>query len=205
MNRLRSSPSTNWTCPGKPSHVDHLNGQMQMEEFLQPFLINPNRDWVVSELDKLREEWAVWAKAVADILDHPYDHRTQSDVFADGEVNMKHHEVIQAKTLTFLNNNIKSHGFIGGFDGHGCDRTDLRLKHRVKHRLHSLDELRAALQYAEIVTTSPPATALSILVPQRFIGRLRSFAAKHWQAAAKWGFGIVATVLGAYLVKLLAG
>jgi hypothetical protein len=176
-----------------------------MEEFLQPFLMNPNRDWVVSELDKLREEWTVWAKAVSDILDQPYDHRIQSDVFADGEENMKHHEVIQAKTLTFLNNNIKRHGFIGGFNGHGCDRTDLRLKHRVKHRLHSLNALRAALQYAEIATTSPPGTALSILVPQGSIGRLRSFAAKHCRAAAKWGFGIVATVLGAYLVKLLAG
>lgn len=168
-----------------------------MEKFRQPVLKNQNRKWVISELDKLREEWAVWAKSVAEIVDHRYDPRTHSDIFADGEANMQHHDVLQAKTLTFLNNNIENHGFIDSFDGNGCDRTDLRLKHRVKHRLHALDTLRASLQYAESGSSSPslPATA-----PQPL--RVRSFLTQHWQAAAKWGFGIVATVIGAYLVKL---
>jgi len=51
---------------------------------------------------------------------------------------MNIHEIFQAKTLTFLNNNITGHGFIKGFDGKAGDRTDLRLKIRVKHRLHQL-------------------------------------------------------------------
>jgi hypothetical protein len=119
-----------------------------MNPIRQLAFINPNRVWVVAELDKLHEEWVAWAKIVDAIIDHPYNPRTQSEVFADGEANMRQHDVLQAKTLTFLNNNIQGHGFIDGFDGNGCDRTDLRLEHRVKHRLHRLELLRASLQYA---------------------------------------------------------
>jgi len=180
-----------------------------MEEFRQPILLNPNRVWVVSELDRLRDEWLAWASEVAAIVDHPYDPRTHTGVFADGAENMNRHDVLQAKTLTFLNNNIQSHGFIEGFDGNGCDRTDLRLKIRVAHRLHALDKLRAALQYAEVSPSiAPPAVPAtpSIVVPQeKPIGPLRSFMRQHWQSAAKWFFGILATVLTAYLAKRLAG
>jgi hypothetical protein len=63
---------------------------------------------------------------------------------------MQKHEVLQAKTLTFLNNNIKGHGFIKGFDGVRCDRYDIRLKHRVKHRLQNLRVLIASLEYARV-------------------------------------------------------
>jgi len=87
---------------------------------------------------------------VEQIQDHPYDPNIQLDVFADGEENMQKHEVLQAKTLTFLNNNISGHGFIKGFDGSGCDRTDLRLKVRVKHRFHELRILQSCLKYAEV-------------------------------------------------------
>lgn len=173
---------------------------MPMERFRQPALKSPNRKWVISELDKLREEWAAWAKAVGEIVDHPYNSQTHSDVFADGEANMHFHDALQAKTLTFLNNNIDGHGFINGFDGNGCDRTDLRLKHRVKHRLHALDTLRAALQYAQ--TPTPAAPRATPDVPRR---RVRSFLAEHWRAAVRWVFGIVAAVIGAYLIKLLVG
>lgn len=63
---------------------------------------------------------------------------------------MLKHEVLQAKTLTFLNNNIRGHGFIRGFDGRHIDRTDLRLRIRVEHRLRDLEILRACLQYAKV-------------------------------------------------------
>lgn len=111
-------------------------------------ITNPRRAWVVSELEKLVREWEVWQQEVAQIQDHPYDPNTHLEVFADGEENMQKHEILQAKTLTFLNNNIKGHGFITGFDGQKCDRTDLRLSYRVKHRLQQLRILRASLQYA---------------------------------------------------------
>lgn len=113
-------------------------------------ITNPNRAWVVSEFEKLYAEWVSWQAEVAQIVDQPYDHNTQSEVFADGEDNMRKHDVLQAKTLTFLNNNIKGHGFIDGFDGTHIDRTDLRLRIRVKHRMHQLDMLRASLEYAKV-------------------------------------------------------
>ncbi|MCK4829381.1 hypothetical protein KA005_77370 [bacterium] len=111
-------------------------------------IINPNKNWVISELNSLILEWEVWQNAVAEIQDRTYDKNMQTEVFADGEENMDKHEILQAKTLTFLNNNIKGHGFIIGFDGKGCDGTDLRLKIRVKHRLQQLRILQESLKYA---------------------------------------------------------
>lgn len=172
-----------------------------MEIFRQPIFKNPDRKWVVMELDKLRDEWAAWQESVAAIGDHPYDPRTHSDVFADGEANMRHHSILQAKTLTFLNTNIENHGFIDGFDGNGCDRTDLRLSYRVKHRLHALDALRVSLEYAQApdsISPSADPTARS-----GFLHRSATLAAQHWQAIAKWVFGIAAAVLTAYLLKLV--
>ena len=111
-------------------------------------ILNPNKNWVISELNTIIAEWETWKISVENIQDYPYDRNTQSEVFADGEGNMEKHDILQAKTLTFLNNNIKGHGFVLGFDGNACDRTDLRLKIRVKHRLKQLRILQESLQYA---------------------------------------------------------
>jgi hypothetical protein len=120
-------------------------------------IINPNKNWVIKELNLVIEEWVEWASEVDQIKAHPYNLNTQSDVFADGEENMEKHEILQAKTLTFLNNNIKGHGFIKGFDGTRIDRKDLRLKVRVKHRIRDLRILQESIKYA--------------LVPESFIIR----------------------------------
>ncbi len=121
-----------------------------MEQVENLEFLNPNRPWVVKELDKLYQDWLAWENEVSQIVDQPYDRSRQSEVFADGEEMMQRHEILQAKTLTFLNNNIKGHGFIKRFDGEGCDRTDLRLKYRVKHRLQNLRILLASLEYARV-------------------------------------------------------
>lgn len=105
-----------------------------------------DREQILKALDKLVAEWEVWSREVEQLGDQPYDQNSQSEVFADGESAMQKHEILQNKTLTFLDQNITGHGFITGFDGTGCDRTDLRLKHRVKHRLHRLRILRASLE-----------------------------------------------------------
>lgn len=112
--------------------------------------MNPNRAWVTAEFEKLYDEWVSWQAEVAKIVDHPYDRNTQSEAYADGEDNLLKHDILQAKTLTFLNNNIRGHGFIEGFDGGCIDCTNLRLSIRLKHRMHDLNMLRASLQYAKV-------------------------------------------------------
>ena len=121
-----------------------------MEQVENLEFLNPNRPWVMKELDNLYQEWLAWEIEVSQIVDQPYDKNTQLEVFADGENMMQKHEVLQAKTLTFLNNNIKGHGFIKGFDGKRCDGYTSRLKHRVKHRLQDIRILIASLEYARV-------------------------------------------------------
>lgn len=113
-------------------------------------IINPKKNWVIAELKNLINEWGEWQKEVSEIKKHSYNRNTHTEVYADGEENMEKHLILQAKTLTFLNNNIKGHGFIKGFDGNHCDRTDLRLKYRVAHRLNELKALKESLKYAEV-------------------------------------------------------
>lgn len=111
-------------------------------------IINSKKNWVIEELGRLVEEWENWQEEVALIKDHSYDKNSCSEAYADGEENMEKHKILQGKTLTFLNNNIKGHGFIKGFDGKSIDRSDLRLSFRVKHRLTELRILKDSLQYA---------------------------------------------------------
>lgn len=117
----------------------------QMKQVARLAFINPNRRRIIKELDKLLAEWEAWSREIDQIVDQPYDHNTQLEVFADGETMMQKHEILQTKTKVFLDNNIRGHGFITGFDGSHCDRTDLRLKQRVKHRLQELRVLCACL------------------------------------------------------------
>lgn len=116
-----------------------------MEQIENIEILNPNRTWVVSEFEKLYSQWQSWKQEVDAIVDQPYDRNTHSDVFADGKDMMLKHDVLQAKTLTFLNNNVRGHGFIRGFNGQHIDRTDLRLKIRVEHRMRDLEMLRETL------------------------------------------------------------
>jgi hypothetical protein len=108
---------------------------------------NPyNKAAVIKRLDALIAEWRAWQKEVSEIKDHPYDRLTHSDVYADGEENISKHRILQAKTLEFLQQNTSGHGFITGHDGTKIDRTDLRLKFRVQHRIDDLEELRVRLE-----------------------------------------------------------
>jgi len=110
--------------------------------------INANKNWVIHELETLIVEWEEWRTKSEQITDHEYDRNTQAECYADGEENIEQYEILQSKTLTFLNNNLIGHGFITGFDGNSIDRNDLRIKHRVKHRLKELKILQASLKYA---------------------------------------------------------
>lgn len=119
-----------------------------------------NKQWVMRELEKIMEEWESWSKEVGQIVDQPYDRNTHSEVYADGESMMQKHEVLQSKTLVFVDRNVRGHNFIAGFDGTHVDRTDLRLKHRVKHRLQELRVLHACLNTIQAEEKAGPELAV---------------------------------------------
>ncbi|TIM22896.1 MAG: hypothetical protein E5Y74_07995 [Mesorhizobium sp.] len=112
---------------------------------------NPNKAWVIAELLKIYAEWKAWGEFVKQIVDHPYDRNTQMECFADGEENLDKNEVLVAKTLTFLDNNISGHNFMfsNEYEEPWENRT-ARLGARVPHHLHQLDILQASLQYAVV-------------------------------------------------------
>jgi hypothetical protein len=120
----------------------------------------PNREWALKELDAIICEWRGWQKEVEKLGEDPRDPFDPGPgrILADGEENIQKHKILQAKTLEFLEHNIAGHGFITGRDGANVDRTDLRLKFRVKHRLNDLDELRACLEYVEKPSIEPVTT-----------------------------------------------
>jgi hypothetical protein len=128
-------------------------------------LINPNKKWVVKELDALIEEWRVWQEEVGRIPVPPRNpyYPMPENVLADGEENIQKHNVLQEKTIVFLDNNIEGHGFIYGRDGTRIDRTDLRLDIRVKHRVNDLEVLRACIQYAKVPEAYWKVTAKEML------------------------------------------
>ena len=117
----------------------------EVDQITNLAFIHSNGQWVINELEKLMAEWKAWSREVDQIVDQPYDRNTHSEVYSDGESMMQKHEILQSKTLVFLSKNVRGHGFITGFDGSHIDRTDLRLKHRVKHRIQNLRVLRACL------------------------------------------------------------
>jgi hypothetical protein len=121
---------------------------------------NPNnKAAIIKRLDALIAEWRAWQKEVEQLGDDPHDPflPKPGNIGADGEENIEKHRILQAKTLEFLDQTITGHGFISGRDGTKIDRTDLRLKIRVKHRIADLDELRACLE--EVGDAHQPVTA----------------------------------------------
>ena len=112
---------------------------------------NDNKAWVVAELKKLVLEWEQWQEHCAQIEDHPYNKSTHSEIWADGAENLNRHEILRAKTLTFLDNNLAGHNFMNSNE---CDepfeRTDLRLNLRVPHRVLDLRILEASIEYAHV-------------------------------------------------------
>jgi hypothetical protein len=124
-------------------------------------LTNPNKKWVIKELDALIEEWRAWQEEVRKIPVPPRDphYPIADDVLADGEENIQKHNVLQEKTLGVLDSNTEGHGFIYGGNATRIDRTDLRLDVRVKHRVNDLEVLRACIQYAKVPEAYWKATA----------------------------------------------
>lgn len=137
---------------------------------------------IIKELDAFISQWRSWGKDVAQIKDHPYDSMMQSSVYLDGEENIQRHNILQERTLAFLNKNIVGHGFIYGQHGESVDRTDLRLNFRVKHRLYDLDVLRARIEYAELPRRFEKTVNVLSSVGNKLLGILPDCVAKYLQS-----------------------
>ncbi len=112
---------------------------------------NPNAAWVTSELAKLYSEWKAWHDYVLTIEDHDYDRNTHAECYADGVENIRKHEILRAKTLAFLDNNIEGHDFMLSNQYELPYEDNMgRLRTKLPHRIHELDILIASLQYAAV-------------------------------------------------------
>lgn len=137
---------------------------------------------IIKELDAFINQWRSWGKEVSQIKDHPYDRMTQSRVYLDGEENIRGHNILQERTLAFLNKNIVGHGFIYGQHGENVDRTDLRLNFRVEHRLYDLDVLRARIEYAELPRRFEKTVKVLSSVGNKLLGIVPDCLARYLQS-----------------------
>jgi hypothetical protein len=145
-------------------------------------LKTPRKKRIIKELDAFISQWRFWEKEVVQITDHPYDRMTHSSVYIDGEDNMKHHTILQERTLAFLNKNIIGHGFIYGQHGENVDRIDQRLKIRVSHRINDLDVLRASIEYAEVPKRWEILNKILLYLVNKLLGLAPDFLAKYLQS-----------------------
>lgn len=69
---------------------------MEPREILS--LANPNKGWVINELDNLREEWIRWLEVAQALpISADYDPRTCTEAIKGGFANRRKHEVLREK------------------------------------------------------------------------------------------------------------
>jgi hypothetical protein len=76
-------------------------------------IANPNKAFVVRELDRLKKEWADWLEMSRNLGDSTdYDPETCSEAIKDGFANRRKHEILREKTLVFIGNNFSGYEFL---------------------------------------------------------------------------------------------
>jgi hypothetical protein len=115
-------------------------------------LINPNKGWVVKELDKLRREWADWLETSQGLGVSPdFNPLTCSEAIMDGRENRRKHEILREKTLVFIGNNFSGYGFLfEGWPPHPHEDNTGRLAKIVPGWIHRLETLAACIEYARV-------------------------------------------------------
>lgn len=113
---------------------------------------NPNKGWVVKELDRFRDEWSDWfefSKALGDSPDfHP---NTCADAIKDGFSNRRKHDILREKTLVFIGNNFSGYGFLfDNWPSHPHEDVTSRLAKIIPGWLHRLEILGATIEYARV-------------------------------------------------------
>lgn len=113
---------------------------------------NPNKGWVVAELDKLRKEWAGWLETAEGMTDSPdFNPQTCTEAIKDGFANRRKHEVLREKTLVFIGNNFAGYDFLfENWPRYPHEDNTSRLKRIVPGWIHRLDKLSATIEYARV-------------------------------------------------------
>jgi len=115
-------------------------------------IVNPNRGWVVDELDRLIAEWRDWL-AIAESLRVSSDFipMTCSEAVKDGFSNRRKHEVLREKTLVFIGNNFTGYAFLfENWPTHPHEANTSRLAQVIPSWLHRLGTLSACIDYARV-------------------------------------------------------
>lgn len=124
----------------------------KVEEFEPLAIVNPNKAWVVKELDKLLAEWRAWNEVTQSLDDSPdYDPETCTEAIKDGHANLDKHAILREKTLVFLRNHFTGAAFIfENWPPHPHESNTSRLRERVPNWIHRLEILEASVGYARV-------------------------------------------------------
>jgi hypothetical protein len=115
-------------------------------------ITNPNKGWVVRELDKLRNEWSDWLEIARGLGDSPdYDPQTCAESIKDGGGNIHKHAILREKTLVFIGNQFEGYDFLFEDWPHHPHEDNLsRLKIVIPGWLRRLEILSACIEYARV-------------------------------------------------------
>jgi len=115
-------------------------------------ITNPNKGWVVKELDRLRQEWAEWLEAAQNMGDSPdYDPQTCTEAIKDGFTNRRNHDTLREKTLVFIGNNFSGYDFLfENWPNHPHEDNTSRLAIIIPGWIHRLDTLNSCIEYARV-------------------------------------------------------
>jgi hypothetical protein len=113
---------------------------------------NPNKSWVVSELDRLRSEWASWLQTAQNLEDSlDYNPQTCAEAVKDGFENLHKHALLREKTLVFLGNNFAGYEFLfEDWPSHPHEDNLSRLRAIIPGWLRRLEKLNACIDYARM-------------------------------------------------------
>jgi hypothetical protein len=115
-------------------------------------LTNPNRGWVVNELDQLLCEWRSWLETARHLPDSPdYNPQTCSEAIKDGFANRRKHAVLRDKTLVFIGNNFSGYAFLfENWRPYPHESNIHRLVDIVPGWIQRLETLSACIDYARV-------------------------------------------------------
>jgi hypothetical protein len=115
-------------------------------------ITNANKAWVVSALDKLRQEWVAWLKFTQGLgISSEFNPQTCTEAIMDGLENRQKHDVLREKTLVFIANNFSGYEFLfESWPTYPHESNTSRLRAIIPGWINRLDILNACIDYAHV-------------------------------------------------------